>query len=110
MSQFHKYTSQRKETFQQQVNKKGNEFSRKLDSQDVDSIRKFFYSEEATFPLPDRKYAGKRFMRGSMVRLKTMYNLLHSTTRKISLSMLYKFIQAKKCKTTRAYSISAELL
>ena len=90
-SQFHKYTSQRKETYQQQVNKKGNEFNRKLNSEDVDSIRKFFNSEEATFPLPDRKYAGKRFMRGSMVRLKTMYNLLHSTTRKISLSTLYKY-------------------
>ena len=30
-------------------------------------------------------------MRGSMAKIRTMYNLLHSTTRKISLSTLYKY-------------------
>ena len=57
-SQFHKYTSQRKQTLHQQHKTKS--FNRKLNSDQVDSIRKFFNSEEATFPLPDRKYAGKR--------------------------------------------------
>ena len=84
-SQFHKYTTERKKVLRTPSKKA---FGRKLDSQDVESIRKFFVSEEASFPLPDRKYAGKRFMRGSMARIRTMYNLLHSTTRKISLSTL----------------------
>ena len=87
-SQFHKYTTNRKKVLRPS-NKKG--VGRKLDSEDVESIRKFFVSEEASFPLPDRKYAGKRFMRGSMAKIRTMYNLLHSTTRKISLSTLYKY-------------------
>ena len=90
-SQFHKYTLDRKQVIRSKIKGKQGAFSRKLESDEVDSIRKFLTSEEASFPLPDRKYAGKRFMRNSMSQIRNMYNLLHSTTRKISLSTLYKY-------------------
>ena len=90
-SQFHKYTLDRKQVIRSKIKGKQGAFSRKLESDEVDSMRKFLTSEEASFPLPDRKYAGKRFMRSSMSQIRNMYNLLHSTTRKISLSTLYKY-------------------
>ena len=54
-------------------------------------------SDDITFPLPDTKYAGKRFFRTSIMRAQKMYNVLPSCTHKISLSNYYKY-QPKKFK------------
>ena len=65
-------------------------YRRKLNKLQIAGIQDHILSEESSFPLPDRKYAGKRFMR---------LHLLHSTTRKVSLSTFYrhkpKFIKLK---------------
>ena len=74
-------------------------YRRKLNKLQIADIQDHILSEESSFPLPYRKYAGKRFMRFNMKRCCNMYNLLHSTTRKVSLSTFYrhkpKFVKLK---------------
>ena len=48
-------------------------------------------SDEVTFPLPDNKFTNICFFRSSMMRLQHMYNMLASTTGKISVSTYYKY-------------------
>ena len=83
-SQFHKCTKLSK----RKINER--KYIRKLDVDNIKSIGNFFNSEHSTFPLPDKKYAGKRFMKMSLAKSCKMYNLLASTTRKISVSTLRK--------------------
>ena len=64
-------------------------YKRKLSKCQISDIQDHILSEESSFPLPDRKYAGKRFMKFNMKRCHNMYNLLDSTTRKVSLSTFY---------------------
>ena len=66
-------------------------FTRKLSTDDTASIEDFFNSDAASFPLPDKKYAGRRFMKSSPEKTLKMYNLLDSTTRRISLSTLRNY-------------------
>ena len=65
------------------------EYSRKLSPQAVSDIQEHFCSEEISLPVPDHKYAGKRFMRTSMKKSLDMYNLSEKTSRRISLATLY---------------------
>ena len=58
---------------------------------EIKSIKKFFTNEDTSFPLPDKKYSGKHFMKGSLGKSCRMYNLLVSTTRKISESTFWKY-------------------
>ena len=46
-------------------------------------------SNEVTFPLPDRKVTNIRFFCSSMIR--HIYNMLASTTQKISVAAYYKY-------------------
>ena len=48
-------------------------------------------NQTISFPLPDKKYKGKRFMRYSLKQSARMYNLCQSTTRKISTSTYYHY-------------------
>ena len=48
----------------------------KLYPHEIKVIGKFFTSEDTSFPLPDKKYSGKRFMKGSLAKSCRMYNLL----------------------------------
>ena len=64
---------------------------RKLSQQQIDDIQTHMESEEVTFPLPDTKYARKRFFKTSIGRAHKMYNVLPSCTRKISLSTYYRY-------------------
>ena len=67
-------------------------YIRKLETSQIASIGSFFSSDEASFPLPDKKYAGKRFMKRSLSRTCKMYNLLETTRRKVSDSTLRKYM------------------
>ena len=73
-----------------QNNSKG-KFTRKLSRKDISDIEAHFQSEDISFLLPDKKYTGKRFMRQSVKKSLTMYNLLSTTTRQISLSTYYRY-------------------
>ena len=84
-SQFHKYTKLYKRKLEQR------KFIRKLNLTEIKSIEKFFTSEDSSFPLPDKKYSGKRFMRKSLDKSCKMYNMLASTTRKICPSTFRKY-------------------
>ena len=66
-------------------------YIRKLNVEDIKSIGKFFSSEDTSFPLPDKKFSGKRFMKCSLAKSCRMYNLLASTTRKICESTFRKY-------------------
>ena len=72
-SQFQKYTklSECKESSQKYI--------RKLGNCEIDSIRTFFHSDNVSFPLPNKKFVGKRSMKRSMAHTWKMYNLLPST-------------------------------
>ena len=48
-------------------------------------------SDDVTFPLPDRKYVNQKFFCNSIKRAQRMYNMLPSTTQKISLSTYCKY-------------------
>ena len=84
-SQFHRCTSLYK---RKQVERK---FKRKLNTEEVKSIEDFFETEDASFPLPDKKYSGKRFMKHSLARTCKMYNMLSSMHRKIAEVTLRKY-------------------
>ena len=63
----------------------------KLSEEQIHSIEAHYQSENISFPLPDKKYKGKRFMRYSLKHSTRMYNLCQSTTRKISTSTYYRY-------------------
>ena len=71
----------------------------KLLKDDIASIQEHYVSDPISFPLPDKKYQGKRFMRFNVQKSARMYNLADSTRQKISKCNLSS-IQAKGCKTT----------
>ena len=76
------------------VTKKNNskgKFTCKLSCKDISDIEAHFQSEDISFPLPDKQYTGKCFMRQSVKKSLTMYNLLSTTTRQISLSTCYRY-------------------
>ena len=83
--QFHNYTMLNKRKIE--IHK----YIRKLECEDIESIGQFFESDATTFPLPDKKFAGKRFMKKSLCKSCKMYNLLAKTTRKVSESTFRKY-------------------
>ena len=48
-------------------------------------------NQKILFSLPDKKYKGERFIRYSLKCSARLYNLCHSTTRKISTSTYYHY-------------------
>lgn len=84
-SHFHKWTKlyERK--------REERKYIRKLEFGQIDSIETFFKSDDSSFPLPDKKFAGKRFLKRSVFKTCKMYNMLPTTTRKISESTLRKY-------------------
>ena len=67
------------------------QYIHKLSKEQIHSIEAHYQSENISFPLPDKKYKGKRFMRYSLKCSTRMYNLCQSTTRKISTSTYYHY-------------------
>ena len=84
-SQFHQCTKLYK---RKQVERK---FVRKLDGENIKSIGNFFQTDDTSFPLPDKKYSGQRFLKHSVAKSCKMYNMLASTRRKIAESTFRKY-------------------
>ena len=84
-SQFHSHTRLYKRKIESR------KYIRKLNAVDIESIGKFFKSEDISFPLPDKKYSGQWFMKGSLAKSCKMYNLLTTTTRKICETTFRKY-------------------
>ena len=55
----------------------------KLSQDQIESIRQHYEADDISFPLPDKKYHGKRFMRFTLKKSASMYNMCSSTTKKI---------------------------
>ena len=66
------------------------EYSHKLSPADLECIEDHMKSDNISFLLPDRKFAGKCFMKTSMKKCLSMYKLAEATKHKISLSTLYQ--------------------
>ena len=64
---------------------------RKLSVAQIEQIRAHFTSDEVSFPLPDKKYANKRFLHTSVTKCAKMYNMLVTTTHRISTVTFYKY-------------------
>ena len=88
-SQFHRCTKLYKR--KQMVNEVRKKYVRKLHMDDIKSIENFFQTDDTSFPLPDKKHAGKRFLKHSVSKSCKMYNLLASTRRKIAESTFRKY-------------------
>ena len=56
------------------------EYQRKLSIAAIEEIQNHLYSDEVSFLVPDKKFAGKIFLRTNMKQCLNMYNLLESTT------------------------------
>ena len=67
------------------------QYKKKLSTDDIELIQNHYTSEEVSFPMPDKRFVGKKFMRSSVNKTHKMYNLLPSTTHKISASTYYKY-------------------
>ena len=67
------------------------EYTRKLSSAQIEEIQEHFTSYEVSFPLADQKYANKRFLCTSVTKCAKMYNMLATTTHKISTATFYKY-------------------
>ena len=85
------WTKFHRSTFvQKKIESKG-KFTCKLSSKEVSDIQSHFESDDISFPLPDKKFEGKCFMRQSVKKSLQMYNDLATTSRKISLSTYYRY-------------------
>ena len=67
------------------------EYSHKLSSTAIHVMQNHMESKEVSFPLPDCKFAGKRFMRTSVKNALNMYNISEETKRPLSLATLYHY-------------------
>ena len=63
----------------------------KLPKAEIDSMQKHYQSDEVLFPLPDKKYYGKRFLIFNLKKCTRMYNMCHDTTRKISAATHHRY-------------------
>ena len=82
---FHRHTFVKTDVHQKSA------YTRKLSASQIPDIQDHYKSDEISFPLPDKKYAEKRFMRTSISQSSKMYNLLVTTTCKISTATYYKY-------------------
>ena len=57
----------------------------------IEDIQAYYKHNDVSFPLPDKKYANKRFLHMSVSKCAKMYNILASTTHKISTATFYKY-------------------
>ena len=67
------------------------EYSRKLTAGQIEDIQAYYNHDDVSFPLPDKRYANKRFLCMSVSKCAKMYNMLASTTSKISTATFYKY-------------------
>ena len=67
------------------------DYIHKLSQEQVESIRQHYESDDVSFPLPDQKLHGKRFMRFFLKKSALMYNMCSITTRKISVATYHKY-------------------
>ena len=78
------WTKFHRHTYIKSQHTKKNNYIHKLSEAEIESIQQHYQSDEVSFPLPDKKYHGKRFLRFSLNKCTRMYNLCQDTTRKIS--------------------------
>ena len=66
------------------------EYKKKMSTDDIEAMQNH-YTSKVSFPMPDKKFVGKRFMHSSLNKTHKMYNLLPSMTCKILASTYYKY-------------------
>ena len=104
------WTKFHRHTYIKSQQTKPKNYIRKLSGGEIESIQQHFRSNEVSFPLADKKYHGKRFLRFSLKKCTKIYNLCHETTRQISICSNIPQVQAKNCEITGKNTLQAELL
>ena len=72
-----------------------------------EEIQSHFTSDEVSFPLPDKKYANRRFLHTSVTKCAKMYMLVTTTQKKTPKNQK---TQTKSCQVAGPYTIQAKLL
>ena len=83
-TKFHRHTY-----IKPQARKK--DYENKLSKVKIKLIQQHYQSDEVSFPLPDKKYHGKRFLGFNLNKCTKMYNLCHDTTRQISTATYHRY-------------------
>ena len=85
------------------------DYVHKLSAEDISAIGDHYKSDNISFPLPNKKCKGKRFMCYSIKHSVRMYNLAQSTRRQISISTYYCY-KPKSHQTAGKNAIQTKLL
>ena len=85
------WTTFHQHTYIKSQHKKSKNYVRKLTKAEIESIQQHYQSDEVSFPLPDKKYHGKMFLRFNLNKCARMYNMCHDTTRKISAATYHRY-------------------
>ena len=85
------WTKFHRHTYIKSQQTKPKNYIHKLSEGEIESIQQHFRSDEVSFPLPDKKYHRKRFLRFTLKKCKRMYNLCHETTRQISAATYHRY-------------------
>lgn len=67
-------------------------YVRKISEEYIRKIHEHLECETVSFPLPDKKFSGKKFLRYSVRKVTSMFNMLDRTGRQISSSTMYRNI------------------
>ena len=68
------WTQSHRLTFVKPKYKSKKDYIHKLSKEDIASIQEHYFSDPISFPLPDKKYQGKQFMRFNVKKTARMYN------------------------------------
>ena len=74
------WTKFHRHTYMKSQQTKQKNYIHKLSKAEIESIQQHYQSDEVSFPLPDKKYHRKSFLRFSLNKCTRMYNLCHDTT------------------------------
>ena len=85
------WTTFHRQTYVKCNNRRKLRYSHKLTEAQSNNMQSHFTSDDISFPLPDKKFEGKCFKCNSIQKSLKMYNLLASTTHKISLGTYYRY-------------------
>ena len=71
--------------------RKKKDYIHKLSKDQIESIKQHYEADDISFPVPDKKLLRKRFMRFSLKKSASMYNMCSSITRKISAATYHRY-------------------
>ena len=83
--------------------RKKKDYIHKFSEAEIESIQQYYQSDEVSFPLPDKKYYGKRFFRFNLNKCTKMYkdSILKNNARKVCHKLKHFLVKLWVTKTVR---------